>query len=291
MTATVRLRRTLAGLRLDAGYVRSRRRLDHRLRGCPGDVAAVAHVWYADEWLQMRDRVLGAVEGGPVVLTVPDGAPLTDAQRRALEHDGLVVEVPNRGRDVVPFLHVAPSLRRAGVRAVLKVHTKRSEHSTIGASWLATTLEELLGPRRAEAVEVVRGGRADVVGPRSHYYPLTVALEGNRPLVERYVRRAVGPEAGRVLARPAEHGFFAGTMMWLSVDEALAVPRPRGQELRREQGLIDGTPAHALERVLGLRAQLAGRAWSMTVSSLGPQPARSTTEPEWFRPERRPGLG
>jgi lipopolysaccharide biosynthesis protein len=76
----------------------------------------------------------------------------------------------NRGRDILPFLHVANRLLDEGEEVVLKLHTKHSPHRRDGARWRANCCERCLAaPRAAEIFEAFRarprtragGGRRD----------------------------------------------------------------------------------------------------------------------------------
>jgi hypothetical protein len=53
--------------------------------------------------------------------------------------------VPNRGRDVLPFLTVVGRIRELGqYEYLLKLHTKKSLHRKDGAKWLDELLSTLL---------------------------------------------------------------------------------------------------------------------------------------------------
>jgi lipopolysaccharide biosynthesis protein len=75
----------------------------------------------------------------------------------------------------------------------------------------------------------------------------------------RVLRRVRPGEASR-LARPSELGFFAGTMFWArlpAIRDCLDVPT---RWFQLESGQIDGTMAHALERLFCVVPELDGRA-------------------------------
>lgn len=108
-------------------------RLAHSPQPC-----VVIHAWYADVF----DEILGSLQATGldwrvVVTTASDKA---QAMRDCLSKRGMRAEieiVENRGRDILPFLHVANRLLDEGVDVVLKLHTKRTgiaAMATLGAA-------------------------------------------------------------------------------------------------------------------------------------------------------------
>jgi lipopolysaccharide biosynthesis protein len=83
-------------------------------------------------------------------------------------------------------------------------------------------------------------------------------MGGNDVQLEALLTRVyTNSTAKAILRNPAKYNYFAGTMFWAS----LAALRPilalhlLPEDFESEQGQIDGTKAHALERLFGVVAQ------------------------------------
>ncbi len=254
--------------------------------------AVVLHLYYPESWGLFADR-LRALSGRPfdLFVTLPREH-LTFADDIRGDHPGAnVLEAPNRGRDVLPFLKTARHLEARGYGHVLKLHSKRSAHRTDGRDRLTAILDLLLPADEATLgalLSVLGEPSTGVVGPASQY----VTLAKNYPANRRHVIRALSHAhsasvAARVDRNTGDFGFFAGTMFWARLD-ALAPVLRRNYGLRdfgHESGQIDGTFAHGLERVLCVSPELQGRTM-YEVAADGVRPIAYASE-NWvdaFRP-------
>jgi lipopolysaccharide biosynthesis protein len=238
-------------------------------RGAPhpeATTAVVLHLYYPESW-ELFAAKLEAVEGRPfdLFVTLPREHLGFAALIRARHPAARVLEAPNRGRDVLPFLKTARHLQARGYEHVLKLHSKRSTHRTDGAQRLKGILDRLL-PAEPSALDAVLAALADpatgVIGPATQY----VTLAKNYPSNRRFVLRALShahsrADAARVDRDVRDYGFFAGTMFWARLDAIAPVLR-RNYGLRdfgHESGQIDATFAHGLERVLCVSPELQRR--------------------------------
>lgn len=168
-----------------------------------------------------------------------------------------ILETPNRGRDVAPWL-VALGPLQGDYDLFCHVHAKESAHMGFGPSWRTYLMDNLLRPEAARTVFAAFAAdpRLGCVFP-AIYEPLRrVMLRVGVPL---YGSREERDMITGLLARmglPASYGrdeqfFSGGTMMWYR-PEAL---RPllecglRFEDFPEEPIGIGGTLAHALERV------------------------------------------
>lgn len=253
-----------------------------------GAVAAVVHVYYPEVWPYLAVR-LARLDGRDVdvFVTLPAG----NRDLIATVHESLpnatCIVVPNRGRDMLPFLLVAKRLAVAGYAAALKVHSKKSLHFGGGDQWRDGMLEELLpaDPAVLDAIlDALREPGTGTVGPRSTYFPLSTYWAGNADSVRRLVKPAVTPDALARLEDPKELGFFAGTMFWTRLDAVATLLDVETLDFVREPTPKDGTLAHALERAMSVLPELLGRRqFDCDGSDLAPRPASAAPLPEWYR--------
>ncbi len=253
------------------------------------DTAVVVHLHYPDVWPTLVERLSLLPQDLDLFVTVSD--PAWGSRHdilRAAPHARLY-RTPNLGRDVLPFIRVASGLRSAGYSAVLKLHGKRSVHADDGAEFLDACLKELIpsieGATRCR--ELVVDGRAAMVGPASRYYPLAIHVWLNRADLHWFLSRRQPPGAA-ALEEPSHFGFFAGTMFWANLDriaECLDVPT---RKFEPELGQLDGTMAHALERLFAVVPQLDGyQVWASDDGGCTPLANDSYSWPAWAlrRPE------
>ncbi|NID15759.1 glycoside hydrolase family 99-like domain-containing protein [Luteibacter yeojuensis] len=224
----------------------------------PSDPApcAVVHAWHVD----LLAEIVGALRDTGiawriVVTTVPERERAVGAELARLGVDAEVVVLPNRGRDVLPFLKVLARLSLDGTRIVLKLHTKRTEHRADGDRWRRELLATLTAPDRAtrllEAFQ--RDTGLGAIAPDAHALKLAGYVGANAAWMARLDDRM-----GRKERR--EDRFIAGSMFWARVDAL----RPLLEmdlcdwEFEEEAGQVDGSLAHALERMVALAVSERG---------------------------------
>lgn len=215
--------------------------------------AMLAHVYYVELWDEIRAMHAALPAGSPLLVTAP---PANMAALRGLAGgDPLIrlIEHPNRGRDIAPFVHVLGSGALDGFDAVLKVHTKKSPHLMMGDLRRRALYAALAGSTGAVSHVLAQFGdqNTGVVGPGPYFRARPSFMMDNRPMVERL--------AGQMEAEPRV-GFFEGSMFWFRPG-ALMPLRELGlqtTDFDAEAGQIDGTLHHAVERLPCLAAARAG---------------------------------
>jgi lipopolysaccharide biosynthesis protein len=227
---------------------------------------AVIHVWYPE----LLDELVAALRTSGIDwrIVITTSREREQAVRERMAQLGLDAEIDvfeNRGRDILPFLHVANRLLDEGVTTVLKLHGKRSTHRQDGETWRRELLDKLLAPERACRIAAAFRDDATLglVHAEGHLQPLDYYWGANQANVD-YLTRRLGIAAPQV-----EHdSFIAGSMFWLRpaalrllLDAHLEVT-----EFEAEAGQLDGTLAHAVERVFSLAASGGGFG---TVSAAG----------------------
>lgn len=155
---------------------------------------------------------------------------------------------PNIGRDVAPFLFLFKSRKFDSYDAVLKIHSKKSAHSKLGERWRKSILNELLSnPIQIDTIiKAIRDQEFGMIGP-SRQWLSSEEYWGSS--IKDYNRLA--EDMGLSEEKVTTLGFFGGTMFWfnpMSLVSLHQVPQER-IVFHKENGQIDGTLAHALERI------------------------------------------
>jgi lipopolysaccharide biosynthesis protein len=214
----------------------------------------VVHAWYPDVLEEILSVVVASgIEYRLVVTTTPEKRQQVEA---VLARRKVVAEMevaPNRGRDILPFLSVAYRLREEGEDVVLKLHTKHSPHRHDGHHWRAELLERLLPAGNSAGIveSFANDPSLGLVYPDGHLQPLSFYWGANEDNV-RYLSSRLGIDAPQA----ETHSFVSGSMFWLRLDALgpLLDAHLDEWEFETEAGQLDGTLAHAIERVFALCA-------------------------------------
>lgn len=218
----------------------------------------VIHAWYVDVFESLLVTLKQAgVDWRVVVTTAPDRA---GDVRAALQRHLVVADVhvdDNRGRDVLPFLRVANGLLDEGEDVVLKLHTKRSPHRDDGEQWRDQLVAALAAPEavREALVAFAASPQLGLCVPAGHLQPMTHFWGDNEANVE-YLATRLG-------LRPpvAERSTFAaGSMFWLRLEALRPILDAHLDEweFEAETGQVDGTMAHAVERIVAEAVRQGG---------------------------------
>ncbi|MHB8912115.1 MAG: glycoside hydrolase family 99-like domain-containing protein [Lysobacter sp.] len=238
----------------------------------PQQPCAVIHAWYPDVF----DEILGSLQATnlPWRLVVTTTSSKVEAIRdcllkRDMQADIEIVE--NRGRDILPFLKVANRLLDEGVDVVLKLHTKRTEHRIDGDAWRKELVGRLAWPERAE--RIARAFHDDhtlgLIGPEGHVQPLGPYRGANADALAYLAARTGMPPLRQ------DHDFIAGSMFLVRLEalRLLLDAHLQPHDFEPESGQIDGTLAHAVERVVSTAVTQAGWRVEDTASVFGDKAA------------------
>ena len=219
---------------------------------------AIVHVWYPEILTDLLARLIGTgLEWNLLVTTSTDKhvevARILDTSCFAYR----ILVVENRGRDVMPFIIAANQLLDEGIDVVLKVHTKRSPHRRDGDAWRADLLDKLIDNGNAASIfsSFNNDRHLGLVAPAGHTQPMNYYWGDNRLRVQSLLKR-IGLKAPDTNMET----FVSGSMFWVRLESLRAlldadlVP----SDFEDEVGQVDGTLAHAIERVFALCARAHG---------------------------------
>jgi Rhamnan synthesis protein F/Methyltransferase domain len=233
-------------------------------RPADGPVAAIIHMFYPDLAVEFRsylENIPGAVDlfistTGEFERSIVEKAFFGWSKGRVD-----VRLVPNRGRDIAPKLVNFRDVYDSHAY-VLHLHTKRSDHASILATWRHLLLEDLLGNEATVSsifAAFEHNPRLGMVASQ-HFEPV-------RPWIN------WGNNLGRATQLAARMGFDidpsaaldfpSGSMFWARsaalrplLDLQLAT-----EDFDEEKGQIDNTLAHAIERLYFFACEKAGFDW------------------------------
>ena len=218
----------------------------------------VIHAWYPDEFGRILQALMKLRTDMEIVVTTPHEKREHMASI-ALRNNANVEFAcfENRGRDILPFLEILHRRFSEGDRILLKLHTKRSPHLANGSQWLSSLLDSLASVDRWTSI--VKAFAADptlgIVGAEASIQKVDKFIGSNSAPIEHLMQalRLDGPLNNT-------HLFVAGSMFWTRthalrpfIDASL-----NRNDFEPELGQIDGTLAHAIERLFALTAMASG---------------------------------
>jgi lipopolysaccharide biosynthesis protein len=148
----------------------------------------------------------------------------------------------------------------AGMQAgdlVLKIHSKKSLHRTDGDAWRNDMLDKLLAPAVAERVFRAFASNADLgmVVPDGHALSVHKYMGQNQDAFQTLLERLPHSQTAK------EPHLFAGGAMFYARAEALTpllALQLNSGDFEAEAQQLDGTMAHAVERLMGASVTAAG---------------------------------
>lgn len=241
--------------------------LDRQVRQKNTLTAVVVHLYYSESW-QDISRKLKFLSEFPFDLFISLPAKNSKFKNTILKDfpKAFIYESPNRGRDVLPFMSIAENLYKKGYIHVLKVHSKKSTHRTDGSEWMNNMLNSLIpeNPKvQKQLMQTLEKPHTAIIGPKGQYVSLIVNFEANGVHMTKIVRKIYSNQiAHKALQIDRQlYGFFAGTMFWLNLESISSLFRYASivRKFEREEGQIDATLAHALERLICVVPEIEGK--------------------------------
>lgn len=254
------------------------------------EIAIIIHLYYTDSWPLFK-KSLENLNGVKFDLFVTIPTSSISFQNTILKtfKNAYVFEVPNRGRDVLPFLAVGRAVEEAGYQYLLKIHSKKSLHRTDGSEWLEGMTSALLPADKTilkKLISTLSEDETGIIGPDAQYLPLSINFDANGVHMTNILTRLYGKATANSTLQEnrSEYGFFAGTMFWARMDaiRPLFLANFQSMDFEKEGGQIDGTFAHAVERVLSLMPEIEKKKmYEISKAGLKQITYRSDNIPDW----------
>lgn len=237
--------------------------------------AVILHLYHKETWEEIFKRkltVLARRVDFDLFVTMPKEHATYASIIQKTFPTATILIVPNKGRDVLPFIKTLDLLKNAGYEKLLKIQSKKSAHRDTsntasaggGDLWLSNTLDALIPEDEktfGKLFQKIENKNTGMIGPLDYYYPFKMYLGHNRTIIERILAPHIDESffTAAVSTQLEKIGFFGGTMFWASLDAIADVLPISKYNFQKEKGQTDGTTAHALERVFCVLPQLSGK--------------------------------
>jgi lipopolysaccharide biosynthesis protein len=242
----------------------------------PASIGVVLHAYYPELLPELFERLQHIPLEYDLWITNATGAPIELPESMGRLRNSRVIEVENRGRDILPLVALVNAGYLDPYRVILKVHTKRSgwraAHPGLagdGTAWRLELLDSLVGgSERLAALLSAFAENPDLGIVTSDASVFGPEFWGdNEDRVAALLRRL------ELRLDPHRLRFAAGSMYWARgfVLQGLRALDLTAGDFEPEQGQVNATAAHAIERAIGLLAVEAGL--SIVGASTLPPPA------------------
>ncbi len=222
-------------------------------------LAVVLHLYYTELFDEVQTYLDNLDDAFDLYLSI-DEDQLAFTERVFAKYPGAtILIVPNRGRDLAPFLEFLKIILPLGYRTLLKIHTKKTLHREDGTTWRMDVFDKLLGSK-AQVASIEKALETDnllaMVGPQDHVLDSRFYIGKNAAIVQDLLYRC-----GFAQSLPESFFFVASTMFWAKpeVFEPLLRAELSFDDFESEPLPVDGSLAHALERFIGLLVEVHGK--------------------------------
>ena len=215
--------------------------------------AVLAHVYYPDLWSEFAARLHSLEIDHDLFVTLTwrgdETAQLSKRIKKAFPA-AQVFCMPNRGRDIAPFVALVNAGAFEGYEALCKIHTKKSPHRQDGETWRRALIEGVLPAQedlQTRLTAFMEDPDAAIWVADGQCFETSDWWGSNQAKTTALLRRVEMEGLGQGAQFPA------GSIYWI---KPLMLGMVRALKLEMtlfepEQGQIDGTLAHAFERALG----------------------------------------
>lgn len=214
--------------------------------------AVILHLFYNelfDELHGYLDHLQGEFD---LYLSLPESQAEFEHHIRQFYPDATIFLVPNRGRDLAPFVELLKLILPLDYEALLKIHTKKTLHREDGTTWRKDVFEKLLGSTE-QVTSIQKAFGSDLalamIGPQNHVLDTRFYMGKNAEKVQNLFY-----QCGYAQGLPESFFFVASTMFWARPDifTPLLKANLSFSNFDCEPLPVDGSLAHALERFIGL---------------------------------------
>lgn len=242
-------------------------------------IAVVCHLFYIDQLNDIIKYINNITTKSDVYFTVPIGKKnlVEDIlQSNEFGHNSEVLEVENQGRDIAPFILILKT-KLQKYELVCKIHTKKSTHDYNLRGWRSYLLNQLLGNHKIVRTIIhhfINNPDLGIAWPLPYPYLTQFGHDSSWGTgiykVKNFVHIKNHFAVLNDLSIEDAPSYPSGSMFWFR-PKALALladNHVNTNAFEKENGQIDGTLAHAIERIIGiLVAELGYKTTSLFFNS------------------------
>lgn len=222
-------------------------------------LAIVVHVFYLDVFKEIMKslRAYDANLFKLYITTTSVNKPFIINQLSNYHGNVHIHECINKGRDVLPFLQILDQVMKDGYNVVLKLHTKGSNHLNRRNFWKDDLFDKLIRNNQLliNTDRFAKYPRLGMLAPEGHVLPMSHYYGSNASRVIELLRLTQVSYKSKF---PID--FIAGSMFFARIDvlKPILTMNIDSDDFEEEIGQLDGTLAHAIERIFTVHVPLLG---------------------------------
>jgi lipopolysaccharide biosynthesis protein len=211
--------------------------------------AVIVHLYYFDLWRELCQYLKKFDDDIDIYININNKFSEDEIDQVLSDTPNANIFVfENRGRDILPFLKIMKLILPLEYRYIYKIHSKKSPHRNDGNQWRMHLIESIMGTKdRIKQVETLMDQKdIGLVIARGNKLYYKDWIGSNRDMIQSYCNR-VG------LPYHEEFVFPAGSIFCLKPEIMQQfILTLNDDDFAKEEGQVDGTMAHAVERIIGL---------------------------------------
>jgi lipopolysaccharide biosynthesis protein len=220
-------------------------------------IAVVLHLYYTDLWDEIKGYLANLPTGFRLFISLDQHVDEQIVVKIRQSYPcSRIYKKENRGRDILPFIEIIPDIKKFGCNYICKIHSKKSLHRENGEAWRGDIYQKLLGSRET-IVDILDTFHANqdigIICPKGHLLDIAYFWGTNKETVH-----ALASEFGLNMQgneQDSDYKFVAGSMFWARTKALEVLADMQLQDrFEDEKGQVDGTLAHAIERLMTLVA-------------------------------------
>ncbi len=232
-------------------------------KASPG-IAVILHLDHIDMWEEYQLALQGILADFDLYISISEGN-TDNISTKILETfpKAKIYELPNKGRDILPFLTVFKEIQPLGYKLMLKLHTKQdSQLMETGwgedkGGWRTNILSSLVQWRKRvnEIINVFESNpNLGVFAPFGYLYNLNSG-DINLQTINKFL-----PGIDKDVLEGKQFFFPAGSMFWFRPEaiERLLRLNLSADDFEDKREPINGTLVQAVERMFGAICQYSG---------------------------------
>jgi lipopolysaccharide biosynthesis protein len=218
-----------------------------KIKKC-SDTAIILHLYYVDLWEEIYEHLKNFKEPVDLYININNNASISEIEKIRKDYPSAnLYSYENRGRDILPFLHTLEIVLKLQYKYICKIHSKKSLHLDDGGKWRDQLIKNIIGTtEQIKKSKNYLDNGAGVVVAKNNSFSYQDWVGSN----EAYVNK-LAEKANIIISE--DFLFPAGSMFWFNPLIFKNLNKYiQSNEFRLEEGQLDGTIAHAVERIVGL---------------------------------------
>ena len=228
-------------------------------------IAVIVHLYCIELWEELKLSILSISHEYELYISIPENEEI-DISKEILQEfpSAKIYKLENKGRDILPFLQIFKEIEPLGYKLILKLHSKKSSHlkgykgiAEYGEKWREGALVSLLGGKKRvnDIFDLF-----DLTPELGLFSPADQLCTFKSTDINYQIVNQLLPGIDQETFDSENYSYAAGSMFWFRPEALKKILQLNLTEenFEDELGQLDGTLAHAVERLFGVICKGSG---------------------------------